>query len=122
MNRKNKRVFFSCDVGSHDDVKLTCHKILDKFKKVDILVLNAGMEFTEAVNEIEIPHWQRVMDVNLNGPFYFIRYLIGSMIKQKKGSIIIISSVASLTGAGGGMHYATSKAGLHHLIQRQKLD
>ncbi len=110
--------FFKCDVGSRDQVKDVCKKILNRFAKVDVMVLNAGTEFTEAIEEIRPEHWQRVMDVNLSGPFYFIRYLIGPMIKQKKGNIIITSSVVSLTGAGGGMHYSASKAGLRGIVGR----
>ncbi|MGM0366893.1 MAG: SDR family NAD(P)-dependent oxidoreductase [Actinomycetota bacterium] len=110
--------FFKCDTANHDEVKNTCQKVLDKFGKVDILVLNAGTEFTEPINEIKIDHWQKVMDVNLSGPFYFIRYLIDPMLNQKKGNIIVTSSVATLTGAGGGMHYSASKAGLKGIVSR----
>ncbi len=78
-------VFMRCDVGEHEEVKSTCEKILDEFGKVDILVPNAGTEFTESINEIKIENWKRVIDVNLGGPFYFIRYCIDSMIAQKKG-------------------------------------
>jgi NAD(P)-dependent dehydrogenase (short-subunit alcohol dehydrogenase family) len=45
--------FIKCDVGLREEVKSACEKVLNDFKKVDILVLNAGMEFTEAINEID---------------------------------------------------------------------
>ncbi len=119
LNRPKARcMFIQCDTGSHTQVESACKKVLGKFKKVDILVLNAGTEFTEKINEIKTEHWQRVMDVNLSGPFYFIRHLIDPMIEQKKGNIIIISSTANLTGAGGGMHYTASKAGLKGIVSR----
>ncbi len=111
-------IFMKCDVGEHKEVKETCEKIIGKFGKIDILVLNAGTEFSELVNEIKIENWKRVIDVNLGGPFYFIRYCAGSMMAQKKGNIIIVSSVVSLTGAGGGMHYTASKAGLNGIASR----
>ncbi len=113
-----KCIFYQCDVGKPGKVKNTCNKILEKFSKADILVLNAGTEFTEPISETEIDNWERVISVNLGGPFYFIKYLISSMISREKGNIIIISSVASLTGAGGGMHYAASKAGLRGIAGR----
>lgn len=115
---KNKCIFFQCDVGLHQQSKKTCQKILDTFKKVDILVLNASIEFTEEANNISYENWQKVMDVNINGAFYFIRYLIDSMLEDKKGNIILISSVASRTGAGGGMHYSVSKAALQGMMAR----
>jgi len=111
-------VFMKCDVGEYKEVKSTCEKIIDEFGKVDILVPNAGTEFTESINEIKIEHWKKVIDVNLGGPFYFIRYCIDSMLAQKKGNIIIIGSAVSLSGAGGGMHYPASKAGLKGISAR----
>ncbi len=115
---KNRCIFFQCDVGIHAECKKTCEKILDVFPGVEILVLNASMEFTEEANKIEIKNWQKIMDVNISGSFYFFRYLADSMIKNSKGNVIFISSVVSRTGAGGGMHYSTSKAALIGMMAR----
>jgi 3-oxoacyl-[acyl-carrier protein] reductase len=115
---KNLCLFYKCDVGNAKEVKQTCEEILSRFNRVDILVLNASTEFIESINEIKLENWDRVMDVNVNGAFYFIRFLVDSMIENKKGNIIIIGSVVSNTGAGGGMHYATSKAALKGISAR----
>jgi 3-oxoacyl-[acyl-carrier protein] reductase len=115
----NSYCFFNkCDVGNAKDVEKTCKDILSKHKRVDILVLNASIEFTEPINNIKLENWQKVMDVNISGVFYFLRFLIDSMIKNNFGNIIIIGSVAANTGAGGGMHYATSKAALKGISAR----
>ena len=111
-------LFYRCDVGNAEDVKKTCQDILSRFGRVDILVLNASTEFTESINEITLENWQEIMDVNVSGVFYFIRYLVDSMIENNKGNIIIIGSVASYTGAGGGMHYSTSKAAVKGIAAR----
>lgn len=110
--------FYACDTGIHQQVKDTCMQVMDKWGKVDILVINAATEFNEEIKEIKIENWHRVMEVNLSGAFYFIKYLIGPMMEQKKGNIIVISSVASITGSGGGMHYSASKAGLKGIVNR----
>ena len=110
--------FIKCDVGLREDVKSACEKVLNDLKKVDILVLNAGMEFTEAITEVDPENWQRMLDVNVSGAFYFIRYLADSMIANKTGNIIILSSVAATTGAGGGIHYPVTKAALKGLMAR----
>ncbi len=117
-DRNNRMAFIKCDVGLREEVKSACEKVLVDFKKVDILVLNAGMEFTEAINEIDPEHWQRMLDVNVSGAFYFIRYLADSMIANKTGNVIILSSVAATTGAGGGIHYPVTKAALKGLMAR----
>ena len=113
-----KVIFLKCDAGNHDEVKKTCEKILDRFGKADILVLNAAAEFSEAINEVSPEIWQKMIDVNLSGSFYFVRYLSGSMIAQNKGNIILLSSVAKTTGAGAGVHYPATKAALSGLMSR----
>jgi len=116
--KKETCSFLQCDAGVAADAKKTCEGVISEYGKIDILVLNAAMEITESINEIKIANWQKIIDVNVNGVFYFIRFLIDSMLENKKGNIIIIGSVVSYTGAGGGMHYATSKAALKGISAR----
>lgn len=110
--------FYKCDVGNAKEVEKTCSNIISRFGSVDILVLNASTEFTESINGISLENWQRIMDVNVGGVFYFVRFLVDSMIEKGSGNIIIIGSVASYTGAGGGMHYSTSKAAIKGISAR----
>ncbi len=110
--------FYKCDSGSMEETKRLSQELLSKFKKIDILVLNAAMEFTEPIAEIKIENWDRVFDVNVKGVFYFIRFLIEPMIADNNGNIILIGSVVSSTGAGGGMHYSASKAALKGICAR----
>lgn len=110
--------FYKCDSGIMEETKRFSQELLSKFKKIDILVLNAAMEFTEPIAEIKIENWDRVFDVNVKGVFYFIRFLIGPMIADNYGNIILIGSVVSNTGAGGGMHYSASKAALKGICAR----
>jgi len=117
-SQKNKIIFYKCDISLHNDVKNTCKKILTDFGKTGILVLNAGIEITESINEVKPENWQKMLDVNISGSFYFLRYLVDSMIAQNKGNVIILSSVATRTGAGAGIHYATTKAALKGMMER----
>jgi len=89
---------------------------------VDILVLNAGIDMAEDINEIKFENWKRVFDTNVMGVFYFIKFLIDSMIKNQKGNIIIIGSIAAHIGGGGGMHYAASKSALKGINARINLE
>ena len=116
--QKQQAVFMKCDSGNHDEVKAVCENIINKFGKADILVLNAAMEHAEAINEVEPDTWQRMVDVNISGAFYFVRYLTTNMIQQGYGNIIMLSSVAKITGAGAGVHYPTTKAALGGLMAR----
>ena len=116
--QKQQAVFMQCDSGNHDEVKAACENIIKKFGKADILVLNAAMEHAEAINEVEPKTWQRMVDVNISGAFYFVRYLTSKMMEQGYGNIIMLSSVAKITGAGAGVHYPTTKAALSGLMAR----
>ena len=115
---QKKAAFYKCDVSLHDEIKKICKAILKDFGKADVLVLNAGIEITESINEVRPESWQKMLDTNISGSFYFLRYLIDSMIAQKKGNVIIISTVATRTGAGAGIHYATTKSALSGIMAR----
>jgi len=104
--------FYSCDVSKRKEVKSTCEKILGEFGRVDIIVLNSGIEYSEPVGQTDLDHWDEVFAVNTDGAFYFIRFLLDSMLKNKKGSIILISSAVTINGGGGGIAYSASKAAL----------
>jgi len=110
-------IFYGCDVGIYKEVKGVCKKILDDFRKVDVLVCNAGWTVRAPINKMKIEVWEKSVAVNSSGAFYFIHSLINSMLEQKKGSIIIIGSSTTLNGGGGGVHYAASKAGLIGLVK-----
>lgn len=101
-NTKVKCEFYKCDVSKSEEVKVGCRDILNNFKKVDNLILNAGLCLWENINNLSIEAWNKIIDVNLNGSFYFILYLIKTMIAQKKGNIILIASLSIITGSGGG--------------------
>jgi len=109
--------FIHCDVTKYENVKNICEEIIKKFKKVDILVYNAGWTVRAPLNQIDISVWQKAMDINLNGAFYFVRSLINPMIENKKGNIIMVDSSTTWTGSGGGVHYAASKSGLVGLVK-----
>ena len=115
---KSNHMFYKCDSGKADEIESTCKKIISSFDSIDIIVLNAATEFAESINEIKIDNWDRVFDVNVKGVFCFIKHLSFRMIEKKKGNIIIIGSVVSSTGAGGGMHYTASKSALKGISAR----
>src|SRR5215813_1683405 len=103
---------FRMDVGSEDDVKSAIKKAIDTFGKVDILVNNAGVTRDQLVMRMKRPDWDDVMKTNLTGPYLCIQQVIGSMLKQRWGRIINITSIFGQIGQAGQANYASSKAGL----------
>jgi 3-oxoacyl-[acyl-carrier protein] reductase len=86
---------------------------VSSFGKIDILVNNAGITGGNAKTwELDPADWQRVMDINLNGPFYCCRSVVPQMLKNGYGRIVNIASIAGKEGNPNASHYSASKAGV----------
>ncbi|HLY61917.1 MAG TPA: SDR family oxidoreductase [Terriglobia bacterium] len=83
-----------------------------RFKRLDILVNNAGIFFPMRWDELREKDWDRILGVNLKGPFFCAQAAARIMERQGRGSIIIISSLGGLQAWPQYMHYCSSKAGL----------
>jgi 3-oxoacyl-[acyl-carrier protein] reductase len=86
--------------------------ILERYKKIDILVNNAAITIDSLTINYEVEDWARMINVNLNGAFLCSKYCLPSMIEQKWGRIVNISTVAAIIGLKGAPAYSASKAGL----------
>ena len=103
---------FALDVTDPDDVQRVMEQILARLGRVDVLVNNAGITGSqEATNAGKTPieEFDRVMAVNVRGPFLCTRALLPSMIAAGSGQIITIASVAGLIAFPGRCAYTTSK-------------
>jgi len=106
---------FSLDISSKKDVINLVQQILNKHKRIDILVNAAGVLDFGLTEDIGEDEWDRTMAVNLKGPLFFCQAVIPIMKKQRSGKIV---SIGSLNGKGAGMaraDYKVSKAGVHAL-------
>ncbi len=103
---------YAVDVADHGAVQAVAARILEDFGRIDILINNAGVTRDGLSMRMSIEDWDTVVDTNLRGAFSFAQAVMRSMIKQRSGRIINISSVAGLTGNAGQANYAASKAGL----------
>lgn len=101
-----------CDVTNPEDVRHVVEKTLEKFGTIDILVNNSGATWAAPVEEMPLEAWNKVMNVNVTGTFLMSQEVGKVMIKQKRGKIINIASVAGLMGTPSIMQtigYSTSK-------------
>ncbi len=103
---------FAVDVSDHAAVQKVGESILEEFGRVDILVNNAGVTRDGLSMRMSVEDWDTVLDTNLKGAFNFVQAFQRSMLKQRSGRIINISSVIGLIGNAGQANYAASKAGL----------
>ncbi len=100
------------DVSDHEKVGDLFKDIISRFEKVDVLVNNAGITKDALLMKMSESDWDAVLNVNLKGVFNCTQAVIRTMIKQRKGSIVNISSVAGQIGNTGQANYAASKAAI----------
>ena len=103
---------FKMDVGSEAEIKAGVKAVLARFERIDILVNNAGVTRDQLVMRMKRADWDDVINTNLTGPFLLTQAVIGSMLKQRWGRIINVTSIFGQIGQAGQANYASSKAGL----------
>jgi 3-oxoacyl-[acyl-carrier protein] reductase len=107
-----KAAAFPLDVGDEEQIKSTAKAVIAQFGKIDILVNNAGITRDQLVMRMRRADWDAVLQTNLTSAYLATQQVISSMLKQRWGRIINITSVFGQMGQAGQANYAASKAGL----------
>lgn len=107
----------SGDVSSESFVLELVRAVAERHGALDVLVNNAGISLICPAERTTADQWQRVLNVNLFGPFLLCRHLGAQMLERRRGSIINIASVAGLAGISNRSAYNASKHGLIGLTQ-----
>jgi 3-oxoacyl-[acyl-carrier protein] reductase len=103
---------YKCDIARSEEVMAVSGEILADFGRIDILVNNAGINKDNILPCLSTADIDDVIDVNLKGAIFVTQSFIRSMVRQRSGNIINVSSVVGLMGNRGQTNYAASKAGL----------
>ena len=98
------------DVTDEESVEAMVRKTVEELGRIDVLYNNAGILFHSNIVDTPLRRWELVMRVNVTGTFICSKAVLPTMMKQKSGSIINMSSVAVSSTEPGGVHYAVSKA------------
>lgn len=109
---KGDAIAVQVDVGSKDNVADMMKQVLAKYGQVDILFNGAGIMTRMPVVEMPEEEWDRVLRINLKGPFLCSQAAARHMIPKKQGRIINIASGRGVAGQARSAHYAASKAGV----------
>ncbi len=107
-----KAAAFAMDVAEEQQIKSGIKAAIAHFGKIDILVNNAGITKDQLVMRMKRADWDAVLNTNLTSAYLCTQQVIGSMLKQRWGRIINITSVFGQMGQAGQANYASSKAGL----------
>ncbi len=123
VKEQGKAFAVAGSVTDERHVQETVRQTVQQFGRLDILVNNAGVgNFGKRLHEIDDAAWMQVFDVNLTGVFRMTRAVLPQMLKQGKGAIVNISSIASLIGLPSLPVYAASKGALDALTRALAVD
>ncbi len=112
LDQGGEATAFQADVANGEMVKQMIDQAIQKYSKVDILVNNAGITRDSLLMRMKDEQWKEVLDANLTGVYNCTKAVVKSMLKQKSGCIINITSVVGQTGNAGQANYAAAKAGV----------
>ena len=103
---------YACDVSNRESVDTLIKQITEELGPISILINNAGVTRDGLLMRMKDADWDTVLATSLNGAFYTCRAAARTMLKQRYGRIVNISSIVGLHGQGGQCNYAAAKAGL----------
>jgi len=110
------------DVTRADEVERAVRSVLERWNRLDIVVLNAGTWQGARIHETSEAMWDQLLGLNLKGAFLTLKAALPRLIAQKRGTIVGISSLGGLVGQPGSAAYAASKWGLRGLLESAALE
>lgn len=106
-------LFLRADVSEVDSIQNLVNAVMKNFGAIHILINNAGLLQTTALEDVTVSEWDKIMNVNLRGVFFACQKVIPHMMSDKYGRIINVSSLAGrMGGVSTGLAYTASKAGI----------
>ncbi len=108
---------FKADVSKKEDVKNLISFALKKWEKIDVLINNAGIAKLQMFQDVTDEDWDEIINTNLKSAFYMSQAVMPSMVHEKSGCIINISSIWGMVGASCETVYSISKAGMDALTK-----
>nr|WP_319570461.1 3-oxoacyl-[acyl-carrier-protein] reductase [uncultured Draconibacterium sp.] len=103
---------YASDASNFEDTDRVVNEIVKEFGRIDVLVNNAGITKDTLLMRMTEDQWDAVINVNLKSVFNFTKAVQRTMLKQRSGSIVNLSSVVGVSGNAGQANYSASKAGI----------
>lgn len=101
-----------CDVGDAQSVAAAVGAAIDRYGRLDVTVSCAAVDYVCSVDDMTVEQWDRVLAVNLRGPFLVAKAALPAMRRQRSGQIVNVASTAALRAWGNAAAYHASKWGL----------
>jgi short-subunit dehydrogenase len=114
-------VAVQCDVTVEDDCKFLINQALVTYKRIDVLINNAGISMRALFNDADISVLKRLMDVNFWGTVYCTKYALPQIVKNQ-GSVVGVSSIAGYKGLPGRTGYSASKFAMNGFLDSLRVE
>jgi 3-oxoacyl-[acyl-carrier protein] reductase len=119
IGNPDKIAALQCDVSNEGDIKAAVAAAMARWGRIDIVCNNAGiLDDYVVAEETSTELWNRVLGINLSGPFFMCREVLPIMVAQGKGAIINTASISAFIAGGGGSAYTVSKHGVLGLTRQ----
>ena len=113
LEQEGKQIeIYKADVSKREEVKKLIEFTLEKYHTIDVLINNAGIAQSKLFTDITDEDWNKMIQNNLNSVFYCTQEALPTMLHNKRGCIINISSIWGVTGGACEVHYSVAKAGI----------
>lgn len=119
---KGDAIFVETDVSKPGDVENLIKAAVTSYGRLDVLYGNSGVKYVGTAPETSLETWQRILDVNLSGNFYLVKYGIPELVKYRGKSIILTSSELGVVGAKDLVAYCTAKGGIINMVRALAVD
>ena len=114
--------FQHCDIRNYAQVRQCVANVVNLEGRIDLLFVAAGVHLFANIEDTTVEEFQRVLSINLKGPFYVLKEILPVMKKQRSGNIVLMGSDQVFIGKGSSTVYGLSKAALGQLTKSTAID
>lgn len=114
--------FQQCDVRDYDQVRRCVQNVVEHEGRIDLLFIAAGVHLFATIEETTLEEFERVLAINLKGPFYVLKEVLPVMKRQLYGNVVLMGSDQVMIGKGSSAVYGMSKAAVGQLTKSTAID
>jgi len=114
--------FHRCDVRDYDQVRRCVQDVVKQEGRIDLLFVAAGVHLFADIEQTSVEEFERVLSINLKGPFYVLKEVLPIMRQQRYGNVVLMGSDQVFIGKGSSTVYGLSKAALGQLTKSSAID
>jgi len=115
-------VFQVCDIRDYNQVRRCVQQVVAQEGRIDLLFIAAGVHLFADIEQTSIEEFERVLSINLKGPFYVLKEVLPVMRTQRSGNVVLMGSDQVFIGKGSSAVYGLSKAALGQLTKSTAID